>query len=333
VLVVEFQREAWVHGHSAESLRDDLQAHAVLRSGSELSVQLLAVYANPQNTFANMQAALALKQEAKILWDLFFGDDWVSVPVPVGAEEPYVPLSARLVDLCGKFPVGAIEVDPQTATARLKAFQDYIEDLKEYLGSRGNPFLDDLDPDDFAQAVSDYLKAAPDPKAPLRDLSDLLTIDGVTPQVLNALVPYLDTRTDWKFSVNGLTVPMIMTITGKTVEEAQEVRGNIQETPLDNAAQIASSPLGQRDVTLYPNPSLLAKSEAFEIYLEADVRGVLRTAWMVYRKDAKSGKFRSASWVEGRVPGWPSRGEPEPKPEASPSPSPGPGAAGSGEES
>ncbi|MBI5441325.1 MAG: general secretion pathway protein GspK [Deltaproteobacteria bacterium] len=318
VLVVEFQREAWVEARTSESLRDDLQAHAVLRSGSQLSVQVLAVYS--KNSFADMKLALEKMTEAKILWDLFFSDDWVSFPVPAGADEAFVPMSARMVDLCGKFPVGAIEANPQTAVVRLQAFKEYVTALKEYLSDRGNVALEALQPDEFAQAVSEQLKSAGDPKKPLRDLSDLQEVDGVTPEMVAALSPYLDTRVDWKFSVNGLTVPMIMTMLGKSVEEAQEIRGNLQETPLDNANQIASSPLSARNATLYPPASLITKSEGFELFLEADVRGVLRRTRAVYRKDANSpqGRFKADGWVEGWVTGWPAKTETAPKPSPSP---------------
>jgi hypothetical protein len=327
--VVEFQREAWVHGRTAESLRDDLQAHAVLRSGSQLTGIVLNIYAG--QPFSGMKVYADTTPQAQMLWDLFFGDAWVTLPVPAGAEDPYIPLGARIEDLGGKFPVGAL-YEPATAVEYRQALEEYLTAVKEYRA--GNAFLDELDPGDFADKIAEYVKEAPDPKDPLRDLSQLLEIEGMTPQMLDALVPFLDRRVPWTFSANGLTVPMIMLMTGKTVEEAQTIRADLQDSPLDDAAAIASSPLSARNATRFPPASLVPKSEGFALYLEAEVRGVLRNAYAVYRKAGPAGgaqagggpaKYRLETWVEERVPGWPSRDEVVPKPSPGPSPAPGTG--------
>jgi hypothetical protein len=316
VMVVEFQREAWVQRRSAENLRSDLQAHAVLRSGSELAVNAFSIYT--KNRFSDIRTALAVMKDLQIFWDLFFGNDWVTVPVPAGADEPLIPVKALLLDLYGKFPIGAL-ADPQTSAAREKEFEYFLESVREFAVSREEYALENLVASEVAREIAELVKDAGARNA-LSDLSQLQEVEGLTPQVLGALRPYLDTRTEWQFCVNGLSVPMIMTMAQKSVDEARQIKAELSETPLDDAGQIPSSPLGTR-TPIYPQQALLLKTLGFELFLEADVGGVLRRARAIYRLGAQppagspaggsTPKFQLKGWAEGWVEGWPATTEPE----------------------
>lgn len=303
VLVVEFQREARMEAGAAENLRDDLQCHALLRSGSELAEQVLAVYS--AQGLGDLRSASTSVEGADLLWQFLFEREVVALPVPSTVIVGEATLRAQLDDLWGKFPLGALVGD--NTDPRRTLFRYYLEAVKEYVGSLGGEALKDADTDRIADAILEQLDAAADPKAPLGSLLDLEAGDALPAGALKALLPYLDARTEWKFSANGRCIPLIMTMQGKTVEEAREIADALRDDPVQEDGGISgNAQFGNLDPEF--DNSLAVKSRRFQVVLEAAVRGGARRARAVFARPdpasgAGEGRFRLEEWVEGWVEG------------------------------
>lgn len=320
VLVVEFQREARVELRSARSVRDDIQAHALVRSGTEVVANVLAIYGS--QSLSNLQSAIEAVPGGRMVWNLFFTDEDLLIPVPEGIEGD-VSLSVRLGDLNGLFPLGAL-YDPQGGAAkpRQEAFKDYLGAVKQYLGSREVKTLDNVDTDDLAQGVADRLNNPSDPKMPIADLSELRQVEGFTPEVLKEVSPFLDTRIDWEFNVNRLSVPMLMAMKHISVEDAQTLSDDLRDNPiLEDGALANDSRLQGRDAQLFKPENLKTKSRGFAVFLEAEIQGVKRRAKAVFRRPVNpppelGNRYLLEEWVEGWVEDWPAPPQ-EPPPAAS----------------
>jgi type II secretory pathway component PulK len=305
IVVVEFQREVRVELRSAVSLADDLQAHALLRSGAEIAAYGLTISA--AQSIQNLKIGMATMPGAQFLGDLIFAGKRIESPfLPQAIAELDVSLGAQLVDVYGKFPLGAL-IDPPTAVDRQLCFKEFLDQVKQYLRSQEIWTLDDVDTDALKTDLVDYLSKASDPKDPMESLAELAQVDGFTPEVIRALTPYVDPRPNWVFNINGLSVPMIMEMTNKPVEDAKALQEQIQSDPADNAG---ASPLGSLSATRFPPASLVPKSEEFELFLEAEVRGVKRRAKGVLQHSAsapagQSNQFKLVGWAEGWVEDWP----------------------------
>lgn len=299
VMVVEFQREARVEIKSAENLADDLQSHALLRSGADLTEQLLAIY--DKNEVADLSAARRQVKGGDLLWQFLFLGETVAIPVPSAVLTAEANLRGRLEDLYGRFPLGAL-VGPQT-DARRTLFKDYLVRVKEYLGSKGESPLEAVDASGLAETLIDYLESeGGGDVSPIHRLTDLSRVDGFTPTVVRALAPYLDTRAEWKFNVNSRCVPLILIMGDKTtIEDAQQLAQDLREEPVSATTQIGS--VGAE----FAN-SLTIKSARFQATLEASVRGGARRARVVFGRKVDpagvpQGRFRLEEWVEGWVEG------------------------------
>jgi hypothetical protein len=104
---------------------------------------------------------------------------------------------------------------------------------------------------------------------------------------------------------------MIMAMKNIDETAAKTLQGDIQADPADNPG---ASPLMPVNATLFPTagtaPALVVKSEEFELFLEAEVRGVKRRARAVLQHSAsapaaQSNRFRLVEWTEGWVEAWP----------------------------
>jgi type II secretory pathway component PulK len=301
VLVVEFQREARLEYRSAENLAEDLQGHALIRSGADLAEQVLAIY--DKNSVANLASARRQVKGGEMLWQFLFLGETVAIPVPSAVLTGEANLRAQLENLYGRFPLGALvgnQTDPYRAV-----FRDYLNAVKEVLGSGDENPLATTDTDTLAQAVIERLESAGPPGA-LRRLADLGQADGMTPALLKALSPFLDTRAVWKFDVNARCVPLIMTMQqGIALEDAKKLAADLREDPIGVDADIPN-----RIGTVRPEfaNSLTTKSMRFQATLEASVRGGARRARAVFGrplddKGAPTGRFQREEWVEGWVEG------------------------------
>jgi type II secretory pathway component PulK len=311
ILVVEFQREARVELRAARSVRDDIQAHALVRSGSAVAANVLAIYGS--QSLADLNSAITAVPGGQMVWDLFFGDKEVPIPVPEGVEGD-VTLTVRLGDLHGAFPLGAL-YDPQGAgKPRQDAFKDYLASVREYLADREVQALENVDTDSLAQAVVDRLTNPSDPKMPIAHLSELRQVDGFTSEVLKAVAPFLDTRTEWEFNANRLSVPMLMTMKHISLEDAQTLADDLRENPiLEEAALPNDARFQGRDAQLFQIPAnLKTKSRGFNVFLEAEIQGVKRRAKAVLRRPLNpppelGNRFVLEEWEEGWVEDWPER--------------------------
>ncbi|MBI5015438.1 MAG: general secretion pathway protein GspK [Deltaproteobacteria bacterium] len=301
VLVTEFQRETRVEIRAAENLADDLQSHALLRSGSDLTEQILAIY--EKNRVADLASARRQVQGGELLWQFLFLGETVAIPVPSAVLTVETGLRGRLEDLYGRFPLGALvgeQPEPRRAV-----FRDYLGAVKEFLGSTDDNALSSTDTDSLADAVIARVEAAGSPGS-LRRLADLAQAEGMTPALLRALSPFLDTRPAWKFDVNGRCIPLILTMhQGISVEEARQKADDLREDPVSDDAAIPSQ-IG----TVRPEfaNSLTTKSARFQATLEASVRGGTRRARAVFERKVDAagvpqGKFGLVEWVEGWVEG------------------------------
>lgn len=301
VLVVEFQREARVELKSAQNLADDLQSHALLRSGASLTEAFLAIYANP-NGFSLLEAARRTDAMADQAWRLLQGEVMdlpiVSAALPTGAG-----LRVKFEDLYGRFPLGALvgqQTDPYRAV-----FRDYLGAVKEVLGDRDESPLATTDTDALADAVIKRLESAGQPGA-LRRLADLAQVEGMTPALLGALTPFVDTRVAWRFNVNSCCIPLIMTMhQGMSIDDAKKVAADLREDPITADADIPN-----KFGTVRPefNNSLATKSMRFQTTLQASVRDGVRRARAVFGRQVDAagvatGRFQLEEWVEGWVEG------------------------------
>lgn len=298
VLVVEFQREARVEVRAAQNLADDLQAQALLRSGAELTDQVLAIYA--KNSLGDMKAAREQIKGTELLWQFLFYGDTIAVPVPSAALTMDATLRAQLSDLYGRFPLGPL-LGEGNAPYRA-AFKDYLGYVKEFLAQRGEGPLDAVGTDGLADALFERLDA----EGAVKRLADLGEVEGFTPAVRRALEPFLDARAEWKFNANSRCVPLILTMGDKTtIEEARELAGELRDDPIDAEADIPNR-LG----SLRPEfqGSLTTKSARFQAIFEASVRGGARRARAIFARKlddtgAAEGRFGTVEWVQGWVEG------------------------------
>ena len=299
VIVLEFQRRARVDLHAAENLRDDLQAHALLRSGSGVAEQLLVIYS--KNSVGDMKSYATTEKGGELFWNFLFAGEPLEVPPPSAAIDAAAGLRARLRDLYGCFPLGALVGD--AVEPRRTMFKYFLGHVKEYLGSHDDPRLEKLDPEGLAEAIIEKLAGAPTDQPPIASLDELAGVEGFTPEILRAFRPFLDVRKEWKFNANARCVPLIMTMQTKTVDEAVDIRQVLMDDPIPKDSAIPNAAeLGG----LSPEfaGSLAIKSSRVEILFEAEVNGGIRRARAVYQlppQTTASAKFYLARWEEGWV--------------------------------
>lgn len=303
VMVLEFQRQARVDIRAAENLHDDVQAHALLRSGSDVAQQVLAIYA--KNSIADMKSSATLVKGGELLWKFLFEGEPIAIPVPSQSIEGAASLRAQLRDLYGRFPLGALV--GQGVEPRRTVFKYYLSHVKEYLLKGDDKTLETVETDELGQAIIDYLSKFEGAKTPIENLAELYQVPGLTPEVVRAISPFLDVRKEWKFNANGRCVPLIMTMQTKTLEEASEIREALKLEPIKDDKDL---PNAQELGGLSPEfaNSLSVKTSRVDVLLEAEVRGGRRRARAVFDKaqdtqggQSQASRFRLVEWVEGWV--------------------------------
>lgn len=317
VLVVEFQREARMELRAAENLRDTLQAHALARSGSTVA------------------SALVLADLEANDYDFRGGDTWSllnGLPVPVGD----VVISLEVQDLDGKFPIGSLVDDQGNIQSRnLEAYQRFLETLRQYLREQPDlaeaDILDRTDPQALADALADWVDRDEDgdyetyegytpPNARVTNLEELYRIagydavpEGYTHSVADAILPYLDTRSEAEINVNTAEPPVLAAFHAN-IDYATAVTwyDDLTERPAETSFRPSDYPAVQT-VPFSASPfTPLVKSQRFLADLTVDVGGVSYPAEALLVRDPQRKTVKTAEWREGWIrPRWRHRA-PEP---------------------
>ncbi len=281
VLVVEFQRQARVELRSAGNLRDSVQAAATLRSGASVASALLV---------EELEGDEGVDHR---------GEEWFQpqfVPLPLGA----VTVAGRLVDLDGRFPLGALlDGSGRAVPARVAAYRRLLE-LTAPEGTDLDLLIEALV--DWTDGDQDGPQEDPPytpPNLPLERLDDLQKVEGYTPEVLAAILPHLDTRAEKAVNVNTATAPVLTAMhPDLTRGLAEELFEELGEEPLTRAADFKSRPVlaGLAPGQWALDPAV--ESRRFLLGLRASVHGVERRGEAVLERDRGEKKVRLVSWRE-----------------------------------
>jgi general secretion pathway protein K len=302
VIVVEFQREARLEIRAAANLRDALRAHAIARSGAAVGSALLVADANGYD---------------------YREDDWTilnDLPLPLGE----ITVDLHLEDLDGKFPLGSLVDKGQVPDKRKKAYQRFLEALNRHL--KDLPDLADADILDRADipalvdalvdwidenesgTYEEYFDAAYTvPNAPLASLEELYRIEGynVVPEgyghaIVEAILPYVDTRPDVEINVNTADVPVLAALHPHIdYDKAADWFDEITDTPAEGAFRPKDYPSVQR-IAFSASPfKPVTQSKRFRVQIGVDVDGVYHMAEAVMKRENK--RVDTVEWREGWV--------------------------------
>ncbi|MHB8764799.1 MAG: type II secretion system minor pseudopilin GspK [Deferrisomatales bacterium] len=281
ILVVEFQREARLELRTAGNLRDAVQAAAYLRSGVTI-------------------ASAVLLEEAELDQGVDDrGEEWYQpdpMPLPLGNVE----VAGRLVDLDGRFPLGAL-VDPQGKAVPnlVGAYRQLLEGLE----------LEEVDLDQLVEALVDWIDAGEDglyedqehpvPNRPLENLEDLGRVEGYTAAVLAKVLPVVDTRSEKTVNVNTAPVAVLGAMHAQmTRDRAEELYADLGETPLTQPGDFKSrGALAGLPAVPYALDAAV-QSRRFQLQLATSVNGVVRRAEALLERKRQEKVVRLIHWRE-----------------------------------
>lgn len=235
VLVVEFQHRARLELATAGNMRDSLQAHAHVRSGASAA-------------------------GAVLLWDLEENDydartdRWFTIgelTAPMGIE-------SSIEDLSGRFPLGSLVNDKgQVQENNKEAYQRLLEGISQHLkatATQDADLLDQADIPELVDALVDWIDADDlgnyesysdsdydIPNARLTSIEELRRVAGynVTPEgynhaIVDAILPYVDTRSDLDVNVNTAPVPVLYALNDQLdYQMAADLYAELGELPAE----------------------------------------------------------------------------------------------------
>lgn len=302
VMVVEFQREASMEIRAAANLRDTLQAHAFVRSGASAGSALLLADLEDNDFDAR-------------------DDLWTRA----GDYTSLLGLEVEIEDLDGKFPLGALVNDEGEVQERyVDAYRRLLEAVGRHL--KEQPELEDADLLDRADLpglvdalvdwidgddVGDY-EAYVDsdytvPNGRLTGPDELYRVAGynVVPEgyshsFAEAILPYMDTRSETEINVNTADVPVLAALhPDMDYEKAAQLYEEIGSEPSEKSFRPKDYPSVEKIAWTQSPFSLATKSERFRVRLGAEVGGVYHTAESMLLRDEKDKTVQTVEWREG----------------------------------
>ncbi|MDX9739849.1 MAG: type II secretion system minor pseudopilin GspK [Gammaproteobacteria bacterium] len=191
-------------------------------------------------------------------------EPWATILPPMDVEGAQV--SGRIEDLQGRFNLNNL-IDQAGAPVN-----DEMERLRRLLRALGqddgivDSLIDWVDPDGetrFPDGGEDtvYLEKTPPYRAansPMRHPSELLLVNGVTPELYEALIPHVATLPGRvAVNVNTATVPVLMSLAdGITESEAEQIASDRGNEGYDSMEEFLAHPVMNQRLLNIPNVSV-----------------------------------------------------------------------------
>jgi general secretion pathway protein K len=309
VLVVEFQRRARLELRTSENLRDSLQAHSYVRSGASAAAAVL-------------------------LWDLEENqydartDRWYTIgelTAPLGIE-------ASVDDLSGRFPLGSLVNDKgQVQEKQREAYRRLLEGISQHLkatATQDADLLENADIPELVDALVDWIDADdlgnyesyPDadydvPNARLTSIEELRRVAGynVKPEgyshaIVDAILPYVDTRAELEVNVNTAPVPVLYTLHDQLdYQTAADLYAELEEHPAEKTF-VPKDYQSLSSIRVWAGHSPLKTvvvSSRFRARVAIELGGVRHEAEAVLERDNDKKTVKQMEWQEGwLLPRW-----------------------------
>jgi len=309
VLVVEFQRRARLELTTADNLRDSLQAHAYVRSGASAA-------------------------GAVLLWDLEENDydartdRWFTIgelTAPLGIE-------ASVDDLSGRFPLGSlVNAKGEVQEKQKEAYRRLLEGINQHLKAtvtQDADLLEQADIPELVDALVDWIDADDlgnyenysdsdydIPNAPLVSIEELRRVAGynVTPTgynhaIVDAILPYVDTRAELDVNVNAAPVPVLYALHDQLdYQAAADLYLELEERPAEKtfSPKDYESLSGIRTWAGHSPLKTVVVSNRFRARVAIDLGGVRHEAEAVLARDNAEKTVKQLEWREGwLLPRW-----------------------------
>lgn len=221
---------AWrqqVRVRDAEIRADSAQTQQVVRSSITLARTLLIDDINNNSTYD------------------YLGDDWAKPITDVNVEQGKV--SGRLTEMQGRFNLNTlVDGSGQAIPIKVENYRRLLATLN-LAPNLADTLLDWLDADDILQVggAEDLAYLAKDPpyraaNRPLSDLSELLLIEGYTPQIIATLKPFVTVYPQDTLALINVntTTPEVLAacIPNFSTQQAKLLLTDVDKTPFKNIA-------------------------------------------------------------------------------------------------
>ena len=190
-------------------------------------------------------------------------EPWATILPPMDVEGAQV--SGRIEDLQGRFNLNNL-VDQAG-----NAITDEVERFRRLLRALGQDDITDsvidwIDPDGetrFPDGGEDTVYLEKDPpyraaNSPMRHPSELLLVNGVTPELYEALIPHIATLPGRvAVNVNTATVPVLMSLAdGMTESEAEQIASDRGNEGYESMEEFLAHPVMNQRLLNIPNVSV-----------------------------------------------------------------------------